>query len=371
MDFKPVDDLIAKAINEGVFPGAAYAFGVEGKVIHRMAQGRHTYCPESKPTQLDTIWDLASVSKVVGTTTGAMLLYDEGKLDFNQPVAEILPKFAQNDKSKITIRNLLMHDSGLAAFHAYQKTLKTPDEVIEAIYADKLVNPISAKMVYSDLGMITFGKIVEALGGREFTAFLNERVFQPLGMATTLYRPVTSLRDRCAPTDAIEEWRVELRKARGTDTEEVRKLERQPDGTSWIKGEVHDPNAMVLDGVAGHAGLFSTLDDLSKFMQMMLAKGKALIKPTTIELFTRKQSENSSRGLGWDTNFRHEASAGKLFSDSSFGHTGYTGTSVWGDFENDTFAILLTNRVNPTSENTKIIQFRPKFHDSVYKAIHG
>ena len=183
MDFKPVHDLVAGAITEGVFPGAAYAVGYKGKVVCRSAQGRHTYCPESLPTTESTVWDLASVSKVVGTTTGAMLLVDEGKLDFDQPVAEIIPEFGQNDKSKVTVRNLLLHDSGLVAFRGYQRLYKTPEEVIRAIYAEKLTQPIGEKMVYSDLGMITFGKIIEALSGRTFTAYLAERVFGPWAWA--------------------------------------------------------------------------------------------------------------------------------------------------------------------------------------------
>ncbi len=371
MNFKPVDELVAAAIKEGVFPGAAYGVGHKGKVVHRRAQGRHTYCPESLPATEETIWDLASVSKVVGTTTGAMLLLDQGRLDFDQPVAEIIPEFAQNGKEKVTVRNLLLHDSGLVAFRAYQRTCKTPEELIAAIYAEKLAQPIGEKMVYSDLGMITFGKLIETLSGRTFTAFLNERVFEPLGMGTTLYAPVDQVRERCAPTDAIEPWRLELRRLRGRDTETVRQLEKQPDGSSWVKGEVHDPNAMVLAGVAGHAGLFSKLDDLSKFMQMMLKKGDGLVKPETIDLFTRRQTERSSRGLGWDTNAGNRASAGAKLSAKSFGHTGYTGTSVWGDFENETFAVLLANRVHPTSENNKLIPWRAQFHDAVYQAIHG
>lgn len=371
MDFKAVDESVATAIKDGLFPGATYAVGYRGKVVHKRAQGRHTYCPESLATTEETIWDLASVSKVVGTTTGAMLLVDEGKLKFDQPVSEIIPEFAQNGKEKVTVRNLLLHDSGLVAFRAYQRTCKTPEEVIKAIYAEKLAQPIGEKMVYSDLGMITFGKIIEALSGRTFTAFLSERVFQPLGMDTSVYAPVAQLRDRCAPTDAIEPWRAELRKLRGTDTTEVQKLEKQPDGTSWIKGEVHDPNATVLAGIAGHAGLFSTLGDLCRFMAMMLNKGDGLVKSETIDLFTRQQTDRSSRGLGWDTNDGHRASAGQKFSEKSFGHTGYTGTSVWGDFENQAFIVLLTNRVHPTSENTKIIPWRAKFHNAVYQAIYG
>jgi len=369
MNFEEVDSLVSQAILEGVFPGAAYAVGHAGKVVHRRAQGRHTYCPESAATTTDTIWDLASVSKVVGTTSGAMVLYDQGKLDFDQPVSEILPPFAQNDKAKITIRNLLLHNSGLIAFRPYQQKYKTPEDCLAAIYAEKLTYPTGSKMVYSDLGMIVFGKIIEALSGRTFTAFLNEQIFQPLGMSTTLYNPVAQLRLLCAPTEPIEPWRQELRRLRGTDTEEVRKLERQPDGTNWIQGEVHDPNSELLAGVAGHAGLFSDLSDLCKFMTMMLQPNNDLIKRATVEMFIKRQTEQSSRALGWDTK-EEKSSAGKFFSMKSFGHTGYTGTSVWGDPENNAFAILLTNRVHPTSENTKIIAFRPKFHDAIYRTLH-
>lgn len=371
MNFKPVDEMVSQAITEGVFPGACYLVSHKGKVVHRKAQGRDTYCPESKATSFDTVWDLASVSKVVGTTTGAMLLYDQGKLNFDQPVSEIIPEFAQNGKESITVRNLLLHDSGLAAFRAYHQTLRTPEQVIQAIYAEKLTNPVGKKMVYSDLGMITFGKIIEALSGRTFTAFLNEQVFDRLEMGMTMYSPVPQIRERCAPTESIEPWRQAVRKERGSETPEIQKLETQPDGTRWIKGEVHDPTATVLAGVAGHAGLFSTLDDLSKFMAMMMAKGRDLIKPTTVEMFTKRQSAASSRGFGWDTNAGHKASAGSKFSETSFGHTGYTGTSIWGDFQNETYTILLTNRVHPTSENNKLIPWRAKFHDKVFDAIHG
>lgn len=370
MNFQKLDAVVEEGIRDGAFPGAAYAVGYKGKVVHQAARGRHTYCPESLPTTAETIWDLASVSKVVGTTTAAMILFDRGKLNFDQPVAEILPEFGQNDKSKITLRNLLLHDSGLAAFRPYHQTLKTPEACLKAIYAEKLTYPTGTKMVYSDLGMITFGKVVETLAGRTFTAFLNEVVFQPLGMGTTLYDPVFQLRERCAPTEAVEPWRLELRRARGLDTDEIRALEKQPDGSSWIKGEVHDPTAMLLGGVAGHAGLFSTVGDLCKFMSAMVRGGNGLVKESTIKLFTRRQSSESSRGLGWDT--RSEgSSSGDLFPADSFGHTGYTGTSVWGAASEGLYAVLLTNRVHPTAANTQILAFRRKFHDAVYRAIHA
>jgi CubicO group peptidase (beta-lactamase class C family) len=365
MNLAPLDELIDSGIREGVFPGACYAIGHKGRV-ETAAFGRDTYCPDSEVRKVDALWDLASVSKVVGTTTAAMLLYDEGKLKLDQPVAEILPPFAANEKEKITVRNLLLHDSGLAAFRAYHRLHKTPDEDIAAIMAEKLVYPTGSKTVYSDLGMITFGKIVEALSGKSLDAFLQERVFAPLGMRDTCYNPSLELRARCASTETIEPWREELRREHGKDTPEVRRIEKQPDGNYWIRGEVHDPNAMALGGVAGHAGLFSTAADLAKFV-FALTAGK-LATPETLKLFTTRKNEASSRAFGWDTK-SPESSAGKIFSDQSYGHTGYTGTSVWIDPTRDVFAILLTNRVHPTSENTKIIQFRPRFHDAVMGAL--
>jgi CubicO group peptidase (beta-lactamase class C family) len=367
MSWRGLDKLVEKAIHDGVFPGACYAIGHKGQVRSK-AFGRDTYCPESPKRELDTIWDLASVSKVVGTTTGAMILYDEGKFKLDQPVAEIIPAFGQNEKDRITIRNLLLHDSGLVAFRPYHKLHKTPEEDLAAIYAEKLSYTTGAKTVYSDLGMITFGKIIEALSGKTLDAFLSERVFEPLGMKDTMYNPATDQRVRCASTESIEAWREELRKAHGKETDEIRRLETHPDGNRWIRGEVHDPNATALGGVAGHAGLFSTAADLSIFMGLLLKGGGSIVKPETLNLFTTRKSEASSRAFGWDTK-SPDSSAGKIFSDRSYGHTGYTGTSVWADPEQDVFAILLTNRVHPTSENTKIIKFRPVFHDAAMKAL--
>jgi len=359
-----IESLLQEAIGQGVFPGACFAVGKNEQVLAQGAAGRYTYCPESPEVRLDTIWDLASVSKVVACTTAAMLLFDEGKLRLDQPVAEVLPEFAQNGKEKVTFQNLLVHDSGLAAFRPYHRTLKNAEECLAAIYAEKLQQQTGEKTVYSDLGIITLGKAIEKLSGMGLDLFTSGRIFGRLGMSDTGFRPTS--RSRCAPTENVEPWRAELRSLR---TKAVG-LPPAPDPRSvdpalWIQGEVHDPTAMLLGGVAGHAGLFSTVGDLTQFAKMMLAKGGGLVRPATIELFTRRQDVKSTRGLGWDTKSPEGSSAGSKFGPRSYGHTGYTGTSMWIDPDSGHFSILLTNRVHPSSENTKIIQFRPKFHDLV------
>jgi CubicO group peptidase (beta-lactamase class C family) len=357
-DFSNSSRTIEGAIAEGVFPGACYAV-VSGETSTRR-HGRYTYCPESPEVQEDTIWDLASVSKVVGMTTAAMLLHDDGLLKLDEPVAQVLPEFAQNGKQAVTVRNLLIHDSGLVAFRPYHRTYTTAEAVWQAVAAEALTFPTGSKMVYSDLSMITMHKVVEKLASERMEAMLERRVWKPLGMVDTQYNPGLG-NPRCAPTESVEPWRENLRRLRNA----VSAPPEFSDAAFWIQGEVHDPTATVLGGVAGHAGLFSTVGDLVKFAQMMLADGAGLIKPETVRLFTTRNGPASTRGLGWDTKSERGSSAGSRFGARSYGHTGYTGTSMWIDPDAKVAAILLTNRVHPTSENTRIIQFRPRFHDSV------
>lgn len=352
MKLLAVDELIEKAIENGTFPGASYAVGYAGQVWQN-ALGRFRYEPKSEPTMLDTLWDLASVSKVVGTTTGAMILVEGGHLDLDRPVAEVLPKFAQNGKAHITPRNLMVHDSGLVAFRRYQLLYSDPEQVLEAIYTEELTYPSGTQCVYSDLSMIVLARLMEAISGEDLEGFLQERVFDPLGMKQTTYRPEPA---RCAPTEPVEPWREALRQKRNSHL-------RGP----WIQGEVHDPTACVLGGVAGHAGLFSTVGDLARFMSSMQTGG--IVSKETIRSFTSKQSDLSSRALGWDTKSPEGSSAGSLFGALSYGHTGFTGTSVWCDPDRSLWAVLLTNRVHPTAENTKIIDFRPQFHDEVFREV--
>ena len=350
ISFLEVDSIIEKAISDSAFPGAVLLVSRDMRIVHEKAYGTYTYDPASPKVTTSTIFDLASVSKVVGTTTAAMILIDREELNLDDKVIKYLPEFNNYGKENITIKNLLLHNSGLAAFKKYYDVYSTAKEVINDIMNLTPEQGPGSKYVYSDLGMITLQKVIERITGQSLDKFLEENLFAPLGMTSTMYNPPTESKDNCMPTELDDFWRM-----------------RQ------LQGEVHDERAYMLNGVAGHAGLFSTANDLAKFLQMILREGnyqgRQYIKPETIELFTKKQSDQSSRGLGWDTKSPEGSSAGKYFSLLSWGHTGYTGTSVWTDPELKTFVILLTNRVYPTRNNNKLSQVRPLIHDAIYRAV--
>ena len=350
ISFLEVDSIIEKAISDSAFPGAVLLVSRDMRIVHEKAYGTYTYDPASPKVTTSTIFDLASVSKVVGTTTAAMILIDREELNLDDKVIKYLPEFNNNGKENITIKNLLLHNSGLAAFKKYYDVYSTAKEVINDIMNLTPEQGPGSKYVYSDLGMIILQKVIERITGQSLDKFLEENLFAPLGMTSTMYNPPTESKDNCMPTELDDFWRM-----------------RQ------LQGEVHDERAYMLNGVAGHAGLFSTANDLAKFLQMILREGnyqgRQYIKPETIELFTKKQSDQSSRGLGWDTKSPEGSSAGKYFSLLSWGHTGYTGTSVWTDPELKTFVILLTNRVYPTRNNNKLSQVRPLIHDAIYRAV--
>ena len=348
-NFASVDVEMIQAVQNKIFPGGVLLIGKKGKVIYEKPFGNFTFDDNSTLMSKDAIFDLASVSKVVGTTTAVMLLYDEGKLQLDKKVAEYLPEFGNDGKENITVRNLLVHNSGLIAYRNFPKLYKEKGEVLNAIMNEKLEYPTGSKNVYSDLNMIVLQQIIEKLAEKSMDKFLKERIFNPLKMTRTMYNPPKELWYYCPPTsDKI-------------------------DPKKRNKGVVHDGNAWILGGVAGHAGLFSTAEDLAVFLQMMLQKGsyggKQFIKTSTVEEWTSVQSDISSRRLGWDTNANLESSAGKLFSKNSFGHTGFTGTSVWVDKEKEIFVVLLTNRVYPDGNNNDIIKFRPQLHSTIMKAV--
>ncbi|MEO8398329.1 MAG: glycoside hydrolase family 3 N-terminal domain-containing protein [Ignavibacteriaceae bacterium] len=348
-NFAHVDGAMIQAIDQKIFPGGVLLIGKKGKVIYQKAFGNFTFDKSSTLMSTDAIFDLASVSKVVGTTTAAMLLYDEGKLKLDKKVAFYLPEFGNNGKEKITVKNLLEHNSGLIAYRNYRSLYKNKEEVITSIMNEKLEYPTGSKTVYSDLNMIVLQQIIEKLSGESLDKFLAEKIFKPLKMNRTMYNPPKELYYYCPPTS--DNFSSEKRN----------------------KGVVHDGNAFILGGVAGHAGLFSTASDLAIFMQMMLQNGEygdqKYIKQSTARNWTTHQSKLSSRGIGWDTNFQKKSSAGNLFSENSFGHTGFTGTSVWADKDNDVFVILLTNRVYPDGKNSEIINFRPELHTKIMETI--
>lgn len=348
--FSKVDSIMNKSIQDSVFPGGVLLIAKDGEIIYHKAFGNLTYEPTSPKVKLNTIYDLASLTKVIATTTAIMILLDERIISLNDKVQKYFPGFIGRLKEKVTIKNLLLHNSGLPAWKNFYQTCKSADEVLSEILKTELEYEPETKTVYSDLGMILLGKLIERITEQTLDEFCRYNIFNPLGMNITFFNPDEKLKTRIAPTEYDSTWRKTL-----------------------VHGKVHDENAFTMGGVAGHAGLFSTAEDIAKFLQMILQHGKYqglnLIDSNTIKLFTNRQNENSSRALGWDTNFKLSSSAGKLFSENSFGHTGFTGTSMWVDPEKNMFVILLTNRVHPTRNNTKLIQLRPIIHSIIMETI--
>jgi CubicO group peptidase (beta-lactamase class C family) len=345
--FHKVEELINNSINDSAFPGAVLLVWQNGNIIFEKPFGHLTYNNSPTLVTSNTIYDMASLTKVIATTTAAMICVDRNLFNIEDRVAKYIPEFAVNRKENITIKNLLMHNSGLPAFKKYYALYNRPYGVLNDIFSSSLSYPTGKKTVYSDLGMITLGKIIEKVTGKTLDEFCNQEIFKPLGMNDTFFNPPASLRCRIAPTEYDKYWRKRL-----------------------IWGEVHDETASMLKGVAGNAGLFSTAVDISKVLQMLLKKGlfegKRIIDSATVCLFTSRQS--SGRGLGWDMKSSTASSAGKLFSDQSYGHTGFTGTSVWTDPVRDLFVVFLTNRIYPSRTDNKIIKIRPELHDLIIKA---
>ena len=345
-DFSRIDSLINSSIEDKAFPGAVVLIFKNDKIIYEKGFGHLTYNDTSAIVTKNTIYDLASLTKVIATTTATMLCYDKKLFSLDDPVSKYIPKFGNNGKEDITIKNLLLHNSGLPAFIRFYKTNTDAKEVLDKIYSCKLSHKTGTETVYSDLGMIVMGKIIEKAAGKSLNDFCKENIFIPLGMTSTYFNPPDSLKYKIAPTEVDDYWRHRL-----------------------IWGEVHDETASLLNGVAGHAGLFSTAEDISKLINVLLNKGiferKQFIEPETIKLFTIKYSDLSTRALGWDTKSEENSTAGDLFSMSSFGHTGFTGTSVWVDPSRNLYVIFLTNRVYPTRENHKISEIRPELHNLI------
>ena len=319
-----IDRVIERGIKAGGYPGASVVVGRKGATVWERGFGRLGWTVESGPVVADrTIYDLASLTKVVGTTTAVMLLFDEGKLHLDDKVAQFIPEFTGGGKENVTLRMLLEHRSGLPAGRDLWRIAHTPEEARAAVISTPLFAIPGQYYEYSDLGADMLGFTVEAVTGETLDQFLQRRVFTPLGMTDTHFRPDASLRGRIAPT--------ELTPPRGYP----------------LRGEVHDENAYALGGVAGHAGLFSTVSDLSMFAQMLLNggsfNGTRIIADSTVQLFTRRAA--GTRALGWDT-CAGAFGCGKYMGAEAYGHTGYTGTSLWIDPERDMFVILLTNRVH-------------------------
>ncbi|MGH9379542.1 MAG: glycoside hydrolase family 3 N-terminal domain-containing protein [Thermoanaerobaculia bacterium] len=345
-----VDAVVQGFVDREAFPGAVLAVGRRGQLVHLQPLGKLSYAADAPAATARTIYDLASLTKVVATTTMAMILVDEGRLDLDKPVRDFLPRFSGEGKEKVTVRHLLTHSSGTDWWAPLYEELEGKAAFLERIQAMPLVYEPGTKSVYSDLGIILLWEILERVAGEELESFVRRRVFEPLGMHDTMYRPPAELRDRIAPTER-DPWRGRL-----------------------VHGEVHDENAYALGGVAPHAGLFGTAGDLARFAQMILNGGvfehHRIVSRQTVEMFTRPAgAPDSTRALGWDTKSPEGSSAGDLFSPRSFGHTGFTGTSMWIDPDRELFVILLTNRVHPSRENQLIREARPAVADAVVRGL--
>jgi uncharacterized protein YbbC (DUF1343 family)/CubicO group peptidase (beta-lactamase class C family) len=325
-----LDAIINQAIQEKRIPGAVLVVGHNGAPVYSKAYGLRAEEPVPEPMTLDTIFDCASLTKVVATTSGLMKLFEQGKFRLNDPVTTYLPEF-QGGRSDITIRNLMTHFSGLRPDLDLEPAWSGYETGIHRALIDKPAGPPGARFVYSDINFILLGEIVHRLSGRMLPEYLAQAVFAPLGMRDTMFQPPASLQARIAPTELLAKDHLLLR------------------------GVVHDPTARNMGGFAGHAGLFSTAGDLAHFCQMLLDKGTWLgariFSPLTVEKFTSPQSPPDQpilRGLGWDVDSPFSGARGDLFPIGSYGHTGFTGTSLWLDPVSNTYVILLTNAVHPS-----------------------
>jgi CubicO group peptidase (beta-lactamase class C family) len=347
-----LDKIVKTAIEEAVAPGVTIAVGRNGHIAYMKGYGYIDWNqPGSPKADTNTLYDLASLTKVIATTTLAMILEETGQLDISRTVVSYLPEFNSPEKAQITVKQILTHSGGLEAGANIYATARGREQYLYQINARPLEYTPGSNMIYSDWDMILLQLVMERITGKTLDVLANEKIFRPLGMIDTQFQPPIALRPRIAPTQVDE--------ARG--------------GLLW--GTVHDENAWAIGGVAGHAGLFSTAKDLALFSMMILnggegANGVRIVKPATIARWTARQGKESTRALGWDSP-EGGSSAGQFFSPWSFGHTGFTGTSIWIDPEKDLFVVVLTNRVNPTRNNNRHVQLRRDVADAVQQSVLG
>lgn len=345
-----VDRILRAAIADSVTPGAALAIGRHGRLVRLRGYGRQDWDAGSPPVTDSTLYDLASLTKVVGTTTAIMQLVEAGRLELDAPVGRYLPEWGEGWKESVTVRDLLRHRAGLPPFRPFWRELTGREAYRRAIGELPPAYPPGEQTVYSDLGFITLGFVAERIAGEPLDVLLQRSLFGPLELRETRFAPPASIRERIAPTEIDTIFRH-----------------------AHLRGVVHDENAYALGGVAGHAGLFSSARDLAVFAQRMLDAARGVSTPhfpapATVSAFVRRQDPASSRALGWDTP-SERSSAGRFMTASAFGHTGFTGTSMWVDPELDLFVVLLTNRVNPTRDNRRHIPLRRALHDAVVTSI--
>jgi len=345
--FDDIDALMQAAVARGSMPGGDVIIGHNGAVVYRKAFGSRSLEPTREAMTTNTIFDLASLTKVIATTTAVMLLVDEGRVRIDDPVAAYLPDFAQNGKGQITVRELLTHFSGLPPDLDLKTAWQGRATAYNMAMQARPIVPPGTRFLYSDINFEVLGFLVEKISGMPLNEYTSTHVFAPLGMTDTTFLPPASWVPRIAPTQYDE------------------------DGI-MLRGVVHDPTARRMGGVAGHAGLFSTADDLAKFAQNLLSDHPKVLSREAIEEMTTPQQPGSTsilRGLGWDIDSPYSSPRGELFPVGSFGHTGFTGTSIWIDPPSDTYIILLTNAVHPNGKGN-VIALRRQLADAVVGALH-
>ena len=340
--------ILDDAVLDSAFPGAIAVIGSQDGPLVTVTAGRLDWRPSPRPT-VRTLWDLASLTKVVGMTSAVMRLVEQGRVELDAPVQRYLPEWTGANKERVTVRHLLTHQSGLPAFKQYFKVNASPDSTLRLMVTTPLDTLPGMRMVYSDIGAILLGKIVERVSGETLDAYLARHVFGPLRMGDTRYRPPTALRARIAPTE-YDPWRGR-----------------------HLVGEVHDENAFALGEVSAHAGLFSSAHDLDRLARAYLRRGSLdaarLASASTIRQFTSvADSGFSTRALGWDTP-GPSSSGGQFLLRPAFGHTGFTGTSLWIAPQYDLYVLLLTNRVNPTRAHSKIGPVRVAVADAAMRVL--
>jgi CubicO group peptidase (beta-lactamase class C family) len=373
MNFAPVEEAFKEAVAQGVFPGGVALLAKGDKVVFEQAFGFRSLVPEKSPMQVDTIFDLASLTKPLVTTTAIMLMVREKKIRLDDRVTRFFPNFGVFGKTHVTFRHLLAHCSGLPAWKPYyEEVIKGQREgkinfvvsraaksyIFEQIHREKAVAPPGTQSLYSDLGFMLLGEVIEEISGRTLDRYCQDKIFKPIGLRSIAFIDLTQLRarrirpveEKIAPTENCG-WRKKI-----------------------LCGEVDDDNAYAMGGVAGHAGLFSSARDIHLLLTRLrqCCRGEDPFLPASLvqEFLTRDETvPGSTHALGWDTPSRENSSSGSYFSPRSVGHLGFTGTSIWWDLERDCHVILLTNRVHPSRNNEKIKEFRPHIHDLIMKIL--
>jgi len=373
MDFHLVDNAFQEAVTQGVFPGAVVLVSKEQQIVYEQAFGSRSLLPDKSSLRLETIYDVASLTKPMATTVAIMLLVREKKIRLDDQLTRIIPMFGVLGKSLATFRHLLSHSSGLPAWKPfYEEIIKNEKSgrinfvasraaksfVFEQIHREKSLAAPGSQSLYSDLGFMILGEAVETLTGNTLDRFCQERIFKPMGLRSTGFVDLTQLRThRLQPVEEM-----------------IAPTENCPWRKKILCGEVHDDNAYAMGGVAGHAGLFSSARDIHSFLvhldQCLHGKDNFLPQALVEEFLTTVRTPSqSSFALGWDTPTPGQSASGSLFSPRSVGHLGFTGCSIWWDLEKNCHVVLLTNRIHPSRKNEKIKDFRPQIHDLIMKAL--